>query len=154
MIELRKIRRPGEVEEVRTLFLEYAATRENDPALVDFPEEIESLPGFYSPPDGDIILAFLEGRPVGCVAVHRLDEETCEMKRLYVSPSCRKRGIGMRLARAVLSLAGEMGYSRMCLDTIPNMKAAQSLYESMGFYEIADYRNNPNPGTRYFEIEL
>lgn len=135
----------------RSLFEAYAATRPNDPALVDYPAEIAGLPGAYAPPDGALLVAYQEGKPVGCVAFHRLDANTCEMKRLFVLPEARGYGLGRRLAEAIIDAARERGYHRMRLDSIPSMQAAQALYRSMGFYKIQPYRNNPNAGTTYME---
>ena len=154
MITLQTVESEHQLAQVRSLFAEYAETREGDPALADFAEEINDLPGQYAPPGGNIILAYYDERPAGCVAVHKLEHHTCEMKRLYVSKPFRGKGIGRRLVKAVLKQAGMMGYYRMRLDSIPSMKAAQTLYESLGFYEIPAYRNNPNEGTKYYELEL
>ena len=85
MITLETVHSSASLTKVRILFREYAETRKNDPALEDFPEEIANLPREYGPPDGTIILAYWNGEPAGCVAVHRLEEGTCEMKRLFVS---------------------------------------------------------------------
>ena len=154
VIKLQTVKKPGHLVQARTLFRQYAETRRNDPALVEFPEEIKNLPGEYGPPDGCIMLAHYRGNPAGCVALHKIADGICEMKRLYVSPLYRGNGIGKSLVEAVLSRARELGYSRMRLDSIPGMETAQALYESVGFYDIDAYRNNPNRGTKYYEIEL
>lgn len=141
----------AQVAEARGLFNAYAATRPNDPALADFPEEIAALPGSYAPPEGALLVAYRADEPVGCVALRRLDAQTCEMKRLFVLPTARGCRLGRRLAEAILDAARTRGYRRMRLDSIPSMQAAQALYRSLGFYEISPYRNNPNPGTTYME---
>lgn len=139
---------------VRQLLQEYVESRPNDPALVDFPSEFAALEQHYGAPHGQMLLAHQDGVPAGCVAFHPLEEGVCEMKRLYVSPQFRGRGIGRGLVMTLLIEAEKAGYGKMRLDSIPSMKAAQELYTSMGFYEIPDYRNNPNPGTRYYELNL
>jgi ribosomal protein S18 acetylase RimI-like enzyme len=154
MITLQIVKNDDQLTQVRTLFQEYADTRKDDPALLSFPEEIRNLPGEYAPPDGGIILAYYNGEVAGCVAVHSLDHDVCEMKRLYVLPMFRGRGIGRHLVLAILKQAQMMGYLRMRLDSIPSMEAAQALYKSVGFYEIDAYRENPNEGTAYYEVEL
>jgi ribosomal protein S18 acetylase RimI-like enzyme len=154
MIELQTVQNSAQIAKIKILFKEYAVARKDDPALVDFPEEIKSLPGEYAPPAGSIIIAFYDRKLAGCVALHKLDEKICEMKRLYVRPSFRKKGIGKFLIQGILNEAFDLGYIKMRLDSIPSMKTAQRLYESAGFYEIPDYRNNPNKGTKYFEIDL
>ena len=149
MIKLQIVENEDHVAQASALFREYADTRKNDPALVGFPEEINNLPGNYAPPNGNIILAYSDGKPAGCVAVHKLEDHICEMKRLYVPPKFRGRGIGRYLVMEIIKQAKNMGYARMRLDSTPSMKTAQALYESIGFYEIHDYKRNPNKGTKY-----
>lgn len=91
---------------------------------------------------------------VGCAALRRLDDETCEIKRLYVRPSWRGQKIGRALAHTIVGEARRIGYKRMRLDAIRNMTAAVSLYESMGFKEIPPYRHNPIQGAVYMELLL
>lgn len=154
MIKLQIVENTYQVDQAKALFQEYANARKNDPALVNFSEEINSLPGGYAPPEGSIILACCDGSLAGCVAVHKLNDDICEMKRLYVSPKFRGRGIGKCLIMELLKQAEMLGYTRMRLDSIPTMETAQRLYESIGFYEIPEYRNNPNKGTKYYELKL
>ena len=154
MIKLQIVEKADHVAQVKALFQEYAETRKNDPALENFHEEIDSLPAKYAVPDGNLILAYSDGNLAGCVAVHKLADGICEMKRLYVSPRFRGRGIGRYLVEAILKQAATMGYSHLRLDSIPSMREAQELYQSIGFYEIPAYRHNPNEGTKYYEIDL
>ena len=95
MIKFQIVENACQLGQAKALLQEYAKTRKNDPALVDFSKEINGLPGKYAPPQGNIILAYCDGSVAGCVAVHKLDNDICEMKRLYVSPKFRKRGMKM-----------------------------------------------------------
>ena len=139
------------LSEVKNLLEEYGNTRIGDPALTSYREEIAQLPGVYGPPEGIILLALWNGQAAGCVALKKLGEKIGEVKRLYVSPAYRKKGIARKLMERLLIEAEGLGYQLIRLDSIPKMKAAQHLYERMGFEEIAPYWQNPNPGTRYFE---
>ena len=146
-----------DVEVVRELFREYADGLGIDLSFQGFEEEVRSLPGGYAPPQGALLLAKGEaGAPkaLGCVAVRRLDAETAEMKRLYLRPDARGRGLGRLLAEAALAEARRLGYRRLRLDTLPGMEAAQGIYRELGFREIAAYRANPVPGARFLEIDL
>jgi putative acetyltransferase len=116
---------------------------------------LAELPGDYAPPDGRLLLALYEGELAGCVALHKLQSEICEMKRLYLRPELRGKGLGRALAENIISEARRIGYKRMRLDTVePAMKDAVAMYRRLGFKEIAAYRANPMPGTLYMELEL
>jgi putative acetyltransferase len=143
------------VEQARVLFEEYAASLGFDLCFQGFDEELAGLPGDYAPPLGRLLLAFLQDEvPVGCVALRRLDEGTCEMKRLYVRPGLRGKGIGRALAQKVVEMEREMRYDRLRLDTVDTMQEAIGLYRSLGFEEIGAYRHNPVDGARFFELVL
>jgi ribosomal protein S18 acetylase RimI-like enzyme len=139
-----------DLDEIRLMLREYAAWLEIDLCFQNFEEELAGLPGEYSPPRGRLLIA--EGG--GCVAVRPIDDETCEMKRLYVRPEGRGLGLGRRLVLAIIKEARAIGYRRMRLDTMPKMGGAQRLYEALGFRDIEAYRYNPEPGARFLELEL
>lgn len=142
------------IAEVSNMFLEYASSLDFDLCFQNFDQELRELPGEYARPSGRLILALYEEMPVGCVALRRLEEEVCEMKRLYVKPPYRGKGIGRELAEKIISEAKSIGYRKMRLDTISTMIEAITLYESLGFREIGPYRPNPIEGARYFELIL
>jgi len=145
---------PAQVEQVRTLFREYQAELPVQYCFREFDAEIFGLPGEYAPPRGRLLLACDGGQPAGCVALRELDEETCEMKRLYLRTEFRGQGAGRRLARAVIQEARTLGYKRMRLDTLAAMQEAKALYESLGFKRIEPYYHNPHPGTEFMELEF
>lgn len=138
----------------RTLFLEYAGSLGFDLGFQEFEREVESLPGLYAEPRGTILIAEADGEAIGCVAVRPLEEDICEMKRLYLRPQARGRGAGRALAEASVREARARGYRRMRLDTVPGMDAAIAVYRALGFRAIEPYRPNPIPGALYFEIYL
>ncbi|MFQ5742987.1 MAG: GNAT family N-acetyltransferase [Acidobacteriota bacterium] len=144
----------SEISAARALFEEYADWLGIDLCFQDFDAELQALPGNYSPPSGRLLLAWEEDEPVGCVALRRIDSAACEMKRLFVRPSHRSRGIGRKLAKAIICMASEIRYSRIRLDTLPSMGEARSLYVHLGFREIPPYTYNPVPGAVYMELSL
>ena len=144
--------KPSPIEQVRKLLDAYGNTRKGDPALASYQHEIQALPGKYAPPSGILLLAEWEGKAAGCVALRELGEGFGEVKRLYVSPDYRRKGIAVKLMERLLEEAEKLGYKGLRLDSIPKMQAAQRLYESIGFHEIPPYWQNPNEGTRYFEM--
>ncbi|MGH9528677.1 MAG: GNAT family N-acetyltransferase [Terriglobales bacterium] len=113
------------------------------------------MPGDYAPPRGRLLLARVGAEPAGCIALHSLDPNICEMKRLYVRPQFRGRLLGRLLAETVIADAKRMGYTKMRLDTVePKMRKAVALYCTLGFREIDPYRLNPIEGAMYMELEL
>jgi len=143
-----------EVAQARALFEEYAASLDFDLHFQNFREELACLPGEYTEPFGCLLVAWQGDQAAGCVALRKMEKDICEMKRLYVRPAFRNRGVGRSLARAIIDQAKERGYARMRLDTVPAMKEAQALYESLGFNRISPYRFNPVPGTAFLELTL
>jgi ribosomal protein S18 acetylase RimI-like enzyme len=139
---------------VRRLFQEYEKDLGVDLCFQDFEKELAGLPGPYGRPRGAIFLAFLDKAPVGCVAVKPLKSGSCEMKRLYVRPDGRGRGIGRGLARRALREGQKLGYKTMKLDSLARMQEAIALYLGLGFQETSPYCNNPLPDAVFLERRL
>jgi len=135
---------------VRELITEYANALGVDLSFQDLDHELSKLATFYEL----ILLARDDNRAAGCVALRRIEDEICEMKRLYVRPEFRGMNLGRELATRIIAAARERGYKRMRLDTLPTMTAAIPLYRALGFVEIEPYRFNPIAGTRFMELDL
>jgi len=144
----------AEICEVRTLFREYETFLDVDLNFQSFEQELAALPGKYAPPDGALLIAVHGDKIAGCVALRRLDTLVCEMKRLYVRPVARGAGLGRRLAREIIAIARDRGYSLMRLDTLYRLTQAMRLYESLGFHRTDPYYANPLPGVVYWEMQL
>ncbi len=145
---------PPLVEMARSLFEEYSQGVGVDLCFQNFSKELAGLPGDYRPPAGALLVGLVSDDPLGCVAFHPWSEGVAEMKRLFVRPAGRGSGLGRRLALGVIERARLAGYRRLRLDTLPSMQAAMALYRSLDFREIPPYRENPVPGSLFFELEL
>jgi ribosomal protein S18 acetylase RimI-like enzyme len=153
--EFRQAETPQQIAAIRELFLEYAQSLNFSLCFQSFDQELAELPGDYAPPQGRMVLATSGGQSAGCVALHRLGDEVCEMKRLYVRPQFRGKGLGRTLAKRIIEEAGAIGYKKLRLDTVePVMRTAVAMYREFGFREIAPYRSNPIEGALYMELEL
>ena len=154
MVEIIEALTPPLVATARALILEYAGSLEIDLSFQDLDHELATLPGDYAPPSGCLLLALREGVPAGCIALRRLGESICEMKRMWVIPEFRRAGIGSMLAGEVIKRARRIGYRVMRLDTLASMRSALAIYDSLGFREIGAYRYNPEPDAVYMELDL
>ncbi len=137
MTRITQAATPADVAVARVLFEEYAATIGGHLCFQSFQRELVELPTMYGPPDGSLLLATVDGEPAGCVAIRRMEEGVCEMKRLYVRPAYRGTGLGRLLAEAAMESGRRLGYGTMRLDTLTTMTSAQALYRRLGFRERA-----------------
>jgi putative acetyltransferase len=145
---------PDELPVVRELIEEYVSSLGIDLDFQEIDLELADLAAVYGPPDGRILLAVADETAAGCVALRPLEDDCCELKRLYVRPAFRGSGIGRALALAAIDAAGALGYGRIRIDTLPQMGTARKLYASLGFREIEPYRFNPVLGTAFMELAL
>ena len=148
-------------DEIKSLFTEYTQYLvENDSKFKEYLEiqkydnEIDNLEDKYGMPWGRLYIAFYENQVAGCIALRKLNETECEMKRLYVKPEFRNKGIAKMLVEKVVSDSKEIGYSGMLLDTLPFLQTAIKMYRKMGFYEIGCYNDSPLDSTIYMKLDL
>lgn len=137
------------------LFREYASQIGIDLGFQNFNEEIETIQEQYARPEGGIFIVYGDkNSPIGCFGIRALDSSICELKRMYLKKEARGNGTGKLMILKAISIAKELGYERMRLDTLPTMQTAIDLYKKIGFYKIDPYRFNPIEGALYFEIRL
>lgn len=149
------------VFDIQKLFKEYTDMLvKEDPSfekyleIQNYEEELKDLSKKYGPPFGRLYIVFIDGKAAGCIGLKRLDDCSCEMKRLYVKPEFRSSGIGHQLVNKIIVEAKEIGYSSMRLDTLPFLSSAINLYKSLGFYETAGYNDSPMDSSIYMQLDL
>lgn len=154
MVHVRVADTASYLHAVRTLMRAFIAWHRErhveDLALIDeyfdeaeFEAELARLPGAYVAPDGCLLLATVDDEPAGCVALRRIDDARCEMKRMFVYPRFHGRGVGKALGEAVVEAARHAGYRTMHLDTSVRQAEAQGLYQRLGFREVDAYYEVP-----------
>jgi len=139
---------------VQELWTEYWATLGLSGDFQGFARELASLPGYYAPPAGRLLLAWVDGAPAGTGALRPLGEAACEAKRLYLRPAYRGLGLGRMLLDRLIAEARSAGHREMFCDTLPSMLQAQRLYADYGFTPTAPYAADPTPGALYFRLAL
>lgn len=148
-------------EEVSQLFTEYTDMLiENDSSfqkyldIQNYSEEMELLESKYGLPEGRLYLVYCDEELAGCIGLRKIDNQNCEMKRLYVRPKFRGRKIGNLLVEKIIDDAKKIGYSHMLLDTLPFLKSAIHMYKKYGFYEIDSYNDSPMDTSIYMKLDL
>ena len=156
-------------EAIRALFRDYGAYLAAGPSgaagisIDGFEQEIASLPGPYAFPSGVLLIAHANGATAGCVALRPVrpnsrlerDEQSCEMKRLWICDGYRGLGLGRQLVQYALAWAHTANYQAVYLDTAPAaMPAAHKLYQDLGFKQVDRYNDNPVPGIVFCRLSL
>jgi putative acetyltransferase len=143
MVHIASADTTDDLQQVRTLFLEYESFLGISLCFQNFERELSTLPGDYAPPEGCLLIARYQGQVAGCVALRQFSDGVCEMKRLYVRSQYQGMKIGRALAEAVIEGARRAGYSCIRLDTLPRLERAVLLYKSLGFEEVAPFHDYP-----------
>jgi len=148
-------------EEVSKLFSEYTEMLINgDPTfkkyldIQNYDDELKHLELKYGLPNGRLYLAYYNKKLAGCIGLRKIDEENCEMKRLFVRPDFRGHHIGDYLVDKIINDAKDIGYKYMLLDTLPFLKGALHIYNKFGFYEISSYNDSPMDTSIYMKLDL
>lgn len=152
LVELRPAISAEDVEAVRRLIAEYASSLGESICFTQHADEMANLAARYPVPEGGLWLATMEGTAAGCVALRRHDESQAELKRLYVDPRARGRGIARALMQVALRRAKELGYASVYLDTLPSMTSAQALYRDLGFRVTHDSSGPDDPVEMVLEL--
>ncbi len=148
-------------DEIKSLFNEYTEMLvqkdekfKNYLELQNYDHEIENLEKKYGRPHGRLYLVLFDNSPIGCIALRKIDEVNCELKRLYIKPQYRGKNIGSTLIKLVTDDAKEIGYKHILLDTLPFLTTAIDLYKKLGFYVIESYNNSPMDNLIYLKYDL
>jgi ribosomal protein S18 acetylase RimI-like enzyme len=154
VIDIRYARFPEDVTGLIEIWREYVSVPMVDLSYQGFETEFADLPGKYGQPDGCVLLAWMGRKIVGCIAMRKVDDQICEMKRLYVRPNAQNSGLGRRLVAQLIAEGRKRGYSEMRLDVLPEFEAALHLYLSCGFKAAAPVSHNPIHGTSFLGLAL
>jgi putative acetyltransferase len=153
-MDIRKAESQADVAAVRQLWREYWESFGLPMDFQGFGPELEGLPGAYGAQGGTLLLATYKDDPAGTIALRRLNRTSGEVKRLYLRPQFRGRGLGRRLLESVIERARALRYESLYADTLPVMTEALSFYERAGFERVAAYSDAPTPGAIYMKLEL
>ncbi|HVT13066.1 MAG TPA: GNAT family N-acetyltransferase [Fimbriimonadaceae bacterium] len=148
---------PGDRERIATirdLFLEYQGELGIDLCFQGFQEELATLPGKYGPPSGCLLLVFDGENPVACGALRDIGDGICELKRIYVRPVARRRGLARSISERLIAYGREAGFRTARLDTLRRLAGAVELYQQLGFRFIEPYNYNPEEDIVYMELPL
>ncbi len=144
----------GDLAAVRELWREYWNSIDLPNEFQGFGDELAGLPGKYGADGGALLLAWDRETAAGTIALRRLNDRAGEVKRLYLRPQFRARGLGRYLVETVIETARAIGYETLYADTLPSMRDALSLYQRMGFANVEAYSPDPTPGAIFLKLQL
>jgi putative acetyltransferase len=136
------------------IFRQYADDLGVDLSFQDFAGELKTIDRQYNKPKGALLLVYHENSVIGCAGLRALDNNTAELKRMFVQVAYRGNKIGQQILDRMIEIAKERNYQAIRLDTLQSMTPALNLYRSYGFYEIPAYRFNPIEGPVFMEKKL
>ncbi len=152
---LQKIEVEGELlQQTKCLFNTYQQELNENLCFQNFDAEMQNPLLKYANPTGALFVATQNNIAIGCVALQKIDNSICEMKRLYVLPEFRKFKIGEKLVIQIIEIAKLLGYTTMKLDTLSRLHPAIKLYEKFGFIQTQAYYSNPLSSVVYMELSL
>ena len=154
MVEIKHCSTDSDFSSAMQITKDYIRWINIDLSFQDIDKELANFSSMYGPPNGLFLLALYEGELGGGVGLRPIEAGVCEMKRLFVYDSFKRKGVGRTLCTTLIQEAMHLGYTKMRLDTLGRMKAAMRLYQNLGFKEIEPYRFNPDPTTKYMELHL
>jgi len=143
-----------QLQDAVKLFNEYANSLHISLDFQNFKEELNVINSMYGSPTGCLFLVYDQEQAIACAAYRKIGDGICELKRMYIQPNYRRKGVGQNLVSLLCENAKHNGYRVMRLDTLDTMLPAISLYHHNGFYDVASYYHNPNDGVVYMEKEL
>lgn len=152
-IAIVEVTTPAHIEQFRALLMQYAAEREGS-FSERMMQDLRDLPGRYAAPDGGLFIALCDGMPVATAAWMKFSDELIEMKRVYVQPAQRGKGIGRKLSQHIIDEAARRGFAQVGISTWATATPAIMLYQSLGFKEIAPFRTSPIPGLVYMGLDM
>jgi GNAT superfamily N-acetyltransferase len=154
MVEIKHCSTDSDFSSAMKITKDYIRWLNMDLSFQDIDKELANFPSMYGPPNGLFLLAWHKDELGGGVGLRPIEAGVCEMKRLFVYDSFKRKGVGRILCTTLIQEAMHLRYNKMRLDTLGRMKAAMRLYKKLGFKEIEPYRFNPDPTTKYMELHL
>ena len=125
MFEVKECSDP---EVIKELFVEYSHIKGAESCFVSFDKELNDLAGYYS--GGSIMVGYEEGKPIACVAVRKISDDTCEGKRLFIKPEYRGKGYARIMLKAMTDKASELGFREVVFTSKPEvMSVGYGLYK-------------------------